>query len=307
MKRHNSSKLDINGVLLLDKPIGMSSNAALQVAKTLLKARKAGHSGSLDPLATGMLPLCFGEATKFSQYVLDADKCYRVTGQLGIKTSTADKEGEVIEKHEDFTISQETLEQVLANYRGEISQIPSMFSALKHNGVPLYKLARQGIEVERPARKVMIHSLALLSFDGVLFELEVTCSKGTYIRNLVEDIGNDLKVCAHVAELRRLYVNPYHQHKMINLDQLKALVEAEDQNSLQNVLPIESMLADYPIVELNETMAQFISNGQPIQSENQEHKGLLKLINSSGKLLGVGEVDDGRIIPRRLVNKRAIA
>lgn len=306
--RHSGNKVDINGILLLNKPTGISSNAALQAVKTLFKARKAGHSGSLDPLATGMLPICFGEATKFSQYVLDADKSYRVVGELGVKTTTADREGDIIATVTDFDISRNQLDEVLQKFRGVISQVPSMFSALKHNGVPLYKLARQGIEVERKPRQVTIYQLEVLAFDGKQFELEVTCSKGTYIRNLVEDIGDALGVGAHVAQLHRIYVNPYQHSEMVELDDLKSIAENPESGNLTDLIkPLESMLDDYAIIELDEAATKVICNGQSIEAPVGYEQGFVKLVTQSKNLLGVGEVTAGKIIPRRLVNRRIVA
>ena len=306
MARHREAKKNINGILLLDKPLGISSNKALQSVKTLYGARKAGHTGSLDPLASGMLPLCFGEATKFSQYLLDANKCYRVTGRLGIKTTTADREGEIIKQVDDFSLDLAQLEKVLTQFRGEIEQVPSMYSALKHNGTPLYKLARQGIEVERPARKVTIFELKLLDFDGASFSLEVKCSKGTYIRNLVEDIGDELNLGAHVSELRRLYTDPYIDYPMVTMDSLAQLAQEKEMDKMMAlILPIESILINYPTLSLDESLAYFIRNGQSILHSGAPEHGYVRLLNQDEKLLGIGEVtEDGRVAPRRLMTKQ---
>ena len=220
MNPKTTEKRIVNGILLINKPQGLTSNAVLQQAKRLFHAQKAGHTGSLDPLATGMLPLCFGEATKFSQYLLDADKCYETTGLLGIKTNTADAMGDVIARVDDFTISIAQLQSVLDTFLGTIKQVPSMFSALKHQGKPLYKFARDGIEIERQAREITIHDLQLNAFDGREFKLTVSCSKGTYIRNLVEDIGNRLSVGAHVTQLHRVYTAGLASEPMFSLDEL---------------------------------------------------------------------------------------
>ena len=203
MAKRSRARRDVNGILVLDKPIGLSSNAALQEAKRLFYAKKAGHTGSLDPLATGVLPLCFGEATKFSQFLLDANKRYQATVTLGVATSTGDYEGEVIEEKAVDRFNDQELEAALDQFRGEISQIPSMYSALKVNGQPLYKLARQGIEIERKARQVTIFNLELLENPGVELVLDIHCSKGTYIRTLAEDLGKVLGCGAHVSSLRR--------------------------------------------------------------------------------------------------------
>ena len=212
----------ISGILLLDKPKGISSNQALQIAKQLFAANKVGHTGSLDPLATGLLPLCFGEATKFSQFLLNADKTYWVSARLGVKTNTGDAEGEIIQSRPINTDALEKLEAILASFCGTISQIPPMFSALKHKGKPLYKLARQGIVIERSPRTVQIHRLQLLDrVNENTVNLEIKCSKGTYIRTLIEDIGEALGCGAYVQELRRLGVANYLAEQMVSLEQLK--------------------------------------------------------------------------------------
>src|SRR5579862_9142002 len=216
-------KRQIHGILLLDKPLGMTSNAALQKVKRLFNAKKAGHTGSLDPLATGMLPICFGEATKFSQFLLESDKCYQVEAKLGVKTRTGDAEGEVIAVKPVMDLTCERLEAVLSQFVGQIQQIPPMYSALKIQGKPLYELARQGIEIPREARSVQIYRLQLIDFQAETLKFEVQCSKGTYVRTLVEDIGELLGCGAHVSALRRTVVLPYNEIKMYTLDALEEI------------------------------------------------------------------------------------
>ena len=212
----------IDGIIVVDKVFGASSNEVLQRVKRIFSAAKAGHTGSLDPLATGVLPICLGEATKFSQYLLDSDKSYRSTMKMGVQTTTGDREGEVVEER-PVTVTRGDVEAILDRFRGEIEQVPSMFSALKHNGKPLYEYAREGIVIDRPSRKITIHRLELLDFDGDECVLEVDCTKGTYIRTLVEDIGIALGCLGHVAELRRLKAGPYTEHQSHSLEELEAL------------------------------------------------------------------------------------
>ncbi len=212
----------MNGIFLLDKPIHISSNAALQKVKRLFQAKKAGHTGSLDPLATGMLPICFGQATKFSQYLLDADKSYAVTMQLGVRTNTSDKEGEVISTREVPNLSVTDIDRAFDNFRGNIQQVPSMFSALKYQGKPLYFYARQGITIERPSRAITIHAIDHISLENNLVYFTVHCSKGTYVRTLVDDVGEQLGCGAHVTQLRRLSVGPYRETDMMTMEQLTA-------------------------------------------------------------------------------------
>ena len=296
---------NINGILLLDKPAGMTSNAALQTVKRLFDASKAGHTGSLDPLATGVLPLCFGEATKFSQFLLDADKHYRATFKLGVTTDSGDADGKVLETRAVPEIADTDLECVLDNYRGEISQIPSMFSALKVDGQPLYKLARQGIEIERKSRQVMIHELNVVGRHQDELTVDVRCSKGTYVRTLAEDIGRDIGCGAHVVELRRLAAGPFTVEETVSMEQLEEM--ATDKAQLDAKLhPISSAVKDWPVVELTDITASYIRQGQPVQIANAPTSGWVSIFSESGdpddEFIGVGEImDDGRIAPRRLV------
>lgn len=220
-RRRNRGR-PVNGIVVVDKMSGFSSNDVLQQVKRLFGAAKAGHTGSLDPLATGVLPVCLGEATKFSRFLLESDKSYRTVVQLGVQTTTGDAEGEVVEKR-PVQVTRSDIEAVLTQFRGEIQQVPSMYSALKHNGQPLYKLAREGIEVERPSRTVMIHRVELIDFTGTQCVLEVDCSKGTYIRALAEDIGHALGCLAYVAQLRRIKAGPYEEQTAYTLEQLEAI------------------------------------------------------------------------------------
>lgn len=295
-------KKNINGILLLDKGIDISSNGALQRVKWLFGAKKAGHTGSLDPLATGMLPICFGEATKFSQYLLESDKRYRVKVKLGEKTTTGDAEGEIIATRPIVNLSLERISIVLRQFTGEIQQIPPMFSAIKHQGTPLYELARKGVAVDRAPRHVTIFSVNCDGFDGDTFNLDVHCSKGTYIRTLVEDIGEVLECGAHVAQLRRTCVTPYQEAKMITFEALEALQKEFGPAALyQLLLPIESSVEALPVVKLSTSSAFYIRTGQPVMVPHLPTHGLVRLYSDDG-FMGVGEImDDGRVAPRRLI------
>ncbi|AMO78789.1 MULTISPECIES: tRNA pseudouridine(55) synthase TruB [Pseudomonas] len=292
----------VNGVLVLDKPRGMSSNQALQKVRWLLNAEKAGHTGSLDPLATGVLPLCFGEATKFSQYLLDADKGYETLAQLGVTTTTGDAEGEVLEERQ-VTVGREALEALLPRFRGEIEQVPPMYSALKKDGQPLYKLARAGEVVEREARSVTIARLELLAFEAPCATLAVSCSKGTYIRTLVEDIGRELGCGAHVAALRRTQAGPFGLAQAVTLEEL-VQVHAEGGNEALDrfLLPVDAGLEHWPLLQLSEHSAYYWLHGQPVRAPEAPKFGMLRVQDHEGRFIGIGEVtDDGRIAPRRLI------
>ncbi|MCP1643485.1 tRNA pseudouridine55 synthase [Pseudomonas citronellolis] len=292
----------VNGVLVLDKPRGMSSNQALQKVRWLLNAEKAGHTGSLDPLATGVLPLCFGEATKFSQYLLDADKGYETVAQLGVTTTTGDAEGEVLEERQ-VTVGREALEALLPRFRGEIEQVPPMYSALKKDGQPLYKLARAGEVVEREARSVTIARLDLLAFEAPCATLAVSCSKGTYIRTLVEDLGRELGCGAHVAALRRTQAGPFGLAQAVTLEEL-VQVHAEGGNEALDrfLLPVDAGLEHWPLLQLSEHSAYYWLHGQPVRAPEAPKFGMLRVQDHEGRFIGIGEVtDDGRIAPRRLI------
>jgi len=296
----------VSGILLLDKPIGVSSNQALQSAKRLYFAAKAGHTGSLDPLATGVLPLCFGEATKFSQYLLDADKAYSSTFVLGVATTTGDAEGEHLSSCDASHITQSQLEAALEAFRGEIQQVPSMFSAIKQNGQPLYKLARQGIEVERKVRTVTVKRLELTAFrPGPQPEVDVAieCTKGTYVRSIAEDLGQALEVGAHVSALRRTQAGPFRIEdcvKPATLDALKSQDLVSEMDAL--LLPADTALGGLPLVRLSESGGFYIRQGQPVQVPNAPCSGMVRVALESGEFLGVGEIlDDGRVAPRRLI------
>lgn len=294
----------VNGVLLLDKPAGITSNAALQRVKSIYFAKKAGHTGSLDPLATGMLPLCFGEATKFSQFLLDSDKKYIVKAKLGEITNTSDADGEIIETREIKDVSEAKLLQLIETFKGVQSQVPSMFSALKHQGVPLYKLAREGIEVERKPREINVYDMQLLNLSSDSFELSIHCSKGTYVRNLVEDIGNQLGCGAHVAALRRTSAGCYDAAQMIPMEQLEELFEQKNWDALNDLLlPMDSIVSGYPEVLLTETATFYLMRGQSVLIPKSPQSGLLRLRDNNNQFIGVGEVqDDGKIAPKRLTS-----
>ncbi|HEU4708462.1 MAG TPA: tRNA pseudouridine(55) synthase TruB [Methylophilaceae bacterium] len=291
-------KRRIDGVLLLDKPSGISSNQALQLAKRLFQAEKAGHTGSLDPLATGLLPICFGEATKFSSFLLDADKSYRALLKLGVTTTTGDAEGEVLERR-DVRANEAQVKSVLQKFVGKILQTPPMYSALKHQGKPLYEYAREGIEIERKSREVQIHDISLQRFDQDEIEILVQCSKGTYIRTLAEDIGESLGCGSHLRGLRRLTTGHFDLKDALTLEALEAMPMEERDNRL---LDVAAAISDLPEVVVDEASAHYLQQGQRIWKSGVVPPGLLRLYDEQKNFLGVGELmPDGRIAPRRLV------
>jgi tRNA pseudouridine55 synthase len=296
----------VDGILVIDKPIGLSSNRALQTAKRLYGAAKAGHTGSLDPLATGVLPLCFGEATKFSSFLLDADKGYTSTFVLGVQTATCDAEGEVLKSQSAAHIDKAQVEQALAQLRGEIEQVPPMYSALKHKGQPLYKLARAGQEVERAARRVTIHELEITDFregEHPQVDVRVGCSKGTYVRSLAEDLGQALGCGGHVSALRRTRSGPFSETDMVSLTTLQALQSNEALGEMDGLLlPLDSALGALPMVKVSEAGGLYIRQGQPVLVPNSPLSGMVRVGLESGEFLGIGEMlDDGRVAPRRLI------
>jgi tRNA pseudouridine55 synthase len=296
-------RVPVHGVLLLDKPVGMSSTQALAKAKWLLNAQKAGHTGTLDPFATGLLPLCFGEATKFAQDLLDADKTYETTVHLGVMTSTGDTEGEVLEtKPVDVTLTQ--IESVLETFRGPISQVPPMHSALKRDGRPLYEYARAGITLEREARSVTIHKIELLAYDAPKLRLRVACSKGTYIRVLGEDIGAALGCGAFLSALRRTEIGTLDLSSAVTLDQLAGHPDAQRNSCLQ---PVDSLLSSFPALDLDDALANRFRQGQRISLDRAGiaapcESGRVRVYQVPGRLLGTAMLMDGDILaPERLL------
>lgn len=289
----------VDGVLLLDKPLGMTSNQALQAAKRLLDARKGGHTGSLDPIATGLLPLCFGEATKISQFLLNADKRYWAVFRLGQTTATYDCEGEITETR-PVNLRRREVEQALRRFTGEIDQIPPMYSAIKRGGKALYKLARAGIEVEREARPVVVREIRLLGYEGERLELEIECSKGTYIRTLAHDIGQLLGCGAHVAELRRLAVGSLNVDAAVDLASLAALSSPLARDQL--ILSVDAVLPGLPDVHLTSLATYYLRQGQTVSVRHRHALGWVKLYDEADRFIGMGEaLDDGRVAPRRLL------
>lgn len=294
----------VHGILLLDKPLQLTSNGALQKVKRLFNAKKAGHTGSLDPIATGMLPICFGEATKFSQFLLESNKSYQVTARLGIETTTGDTEGEVSAVKPITTITSEGVQAVLQQFMGAIEQIPPMFSAVKYQGKPLYTLARQGIEIERAPRKVTIFSLTFESLQQDELHFSVHCSKGTYVRTLVEDIGRKLGCGAHVIGLRRTSISGYHNSLMYSLAELETIAAESSFRGLERcLLSVETAVQVLPAVQLSAASAFYLRMGQAIRTSQTAAATLVRLLNEENKFLGIGEVQvDGRIKPYRLVS-----
>lgn len=289
---------DVHGIILLDKRIGVSSNQALQEVRRLLNANKAGHTGSLDPLATGVLPLCFGEATKVSALMLDDDKRYSVTLRLGVMTDTGDSEGQVVAQMPLPDFSEQQLRDCLQGFVGEIDQVPPMYSALKHQGRKLYELAREGITIERQPRRITIHQLKLLSFDQEFISLDVACSKGTYIRSLAEDIGQALGSCATVTALRRTAAGMFGIEQTHSWPQLQAM--SQDQ-LLATLMPVDAPLHQIPQITVSDEQAQRIVQGQQISIEpNQD--GQVR-IYSPQSFLGLGEIHmNGKLIPKKIFN-----
>lgn len=294
---------ELNGVLLLDKPVGFTSNEALQRVKSLYEAQKAGHTGSLDKSASGLLPICFGEATKFSGYLLESDKHYQALCQAGVRTDTGDADGEVIARSAaPPALTRKETEAALAGFRGEIMQVPPMFSALKHKGQRLYKLARQGLEVERAPRPVTIRELKLLACQGDEFEIEARCSKGTYIRALADDIGKALGCGAHVKSLRRIGVGPYANADALTASQLERLAAVGLASLDAELLGLDTIVQDLPAVTLTPSVSYYLRQGQPVLVPRAPTQGLLRIYAREGRFLGVGEVlEDGRVAPRRLI------
>lgn len=284
--------------MLVNKPQGLTSNAVLQIVKRLSGFKKAGHTGSLDPLATGMLPICFGEATKVCEYLLNADKCYETTGLLGIKTDTADATGNIIAKCQDFTITKAQLETVLDSFRGDSLQTPSMYSALKHQGTPLYKLARQGLSVERSARNIHVSELILDDFQNNQFSLTITCSKGTYIRNIVEDTGEKLGVGAHVIRLHRKYTAGFDNQRMYTLEELKEKTQQELRGCL---LPMDQAILHLPALYLPGTQIAAIQQGKVVKTTDETAHPLLRLYTEQDIFMGLVSQDNGHIHARRLL------
>ena len=294
---------DIHGVFLLDKPQGMSSNDIMQKVKRIFQANKAGHTGALDPLATGMLPICLGEATKFSQFLLDADKRYLVTAKLGERTDTSDAEGQIVETR-DVNVKTSEILTALEQFRGDILQVPTMFSALKHNGKPLYEYARQGITVEREARPITIFELNFIEYNAPYLTLEVHCSKGTYIRTLVDDLGEVLGCGAHVTMLRRTAVADYPTEKMLDWHALQSLAGPQDLSLLDALLlPMDTAVAKLPALTLNESQTQGIGFGQRVKFDNPDSlQGQVRLFSHENRFLGVAVIDENNVIrPQRLV------
>lgn len=302
MGRRPRKGRNVDGIVLLDKPVSFGSNQVLQRVKRLFNARKAGHTGSLDQLASGLLPICLGEATKFSTFLLNSDKRYQAVFRLGVETTTGDAEGEVVRSREVTPFTREALEKTLAAFTGQIEQIPPMHSAIKYKGQRLYKLAHQGLEVERESRPVTIHSLSLEGCGDDFIAVEVLCSKGTYIRTLAEDIGKALGCGAHVQALRRTGAGPFDASEMVSLEHLESLA-GEGFEALDRVLvPMEAALSQWPDVRLPENAAFYLKNGQPVLVPRAPTRGWVRLYGSGDRFLGAGEVlDDGRIAPRRLV------
>jgi tRNA pseudouridine55 synthase len=297
---------DVDGILLLDKPLGLSSNKALQAARHVFRANKAGHTGSLDPLATGLLPVCFGEATKFSAFLLEAAKRYRAECRLGVITSTGDAEGEVLETRA-VEIDRDQVEAVLPRFTGRIEQTPPMHSAVKHQGERLYNLARKGIEVERAPRTVEIHALELVALEGERLVLDIHCSKGTYIRTLAEDIGEALGCGASLSALERTGVQPFWEDRRYTLDELRAIREQQGDDALLDcLLPIEAALREWPEVTLSSAMSFYLKQGQPVQVPGAPLEGLVRLCGESEGFLGVGQIlGDGRVAPKRLLRAKS--
>lgn len=302
-KRPRAAWRDVSGIVLLDKQPGPTSNGVLQAVRRLFRARKAGHTGSLDPLASGLLPLCFGQATKISGMLLDADKTYRVTAQMGFATTTGDAEGEPLESCPVPALAADAVESVLARFRGAIEQVPPMYSALKRDGRRLYELARKGMEVERAPRQVVIHSLHCMVLEGPQLTLEVRCSKGTYVRTLVEDIAKALGTAGHVVALRRIQLGPFRDERLWTLGALEARLAEGGEPALDAVLLApDAALPHWPAVRLGEAEQACIMQGQAVFVAGPAAQRV-RIYGPSGCFLGVGRMtaEGGRLAPERLM------
>lgn len=293
---------NVNGIVVLNKEQGLTSNAALQQIKKLYEANKAGHTGSLDPLATGVLPLCLGEATKVSQFLLDSDKKYRTRIKLGVRTDSGDSEGAVIESCEDFKIKRSTVEKALAQFRGPIAQIPPMYSALKVNGVPLYKMARKGEVIEREPRQVTIYEIELTAFADDEIELEIACSKGTYIRTIADDLGQSLGCGAHIIALHRTQAGVFTEQDCVSRQFLETQKEQSGLDAIDQLLiPMDEAIGDLPEVVLPSITASCIKKGQAVLVRHLPEEGLVRLYEEE-QFIGIGCIDDdGKVAPRRLI------
>lgn len=293
---------NISGIVVLDKANGLSSNAALQEVKRLYEANKAGHAGSLDPLATGVLPVCLGEATKVSQFLLDSDKRYRARIKLGIRTDTGDSEGSIIERNEGISVSRKAIERALTKFKGEVEQVPPMHSAIKMNGVPLYKLARKGIAVEREPRLVTLYQICLVEFVNSELELEISCSKGTYIRTIADDLGQELGCGAHVIELRRTQAGVFTEKDSISSEELALEKENRGLDKIdQFLIPMDRAIQDLPEVNLPSITASHVKNGQAVLVRHLPKNGLVRMYEDE-QFIGIGSIDDdGKVAPRRLI------
>lgn len=292
----------IDGIVILDKAIGISSNRALQEVKRIFDAQKAGHTGSLDPLATGVLPLCLGEATKVSQFLLDSDKKYRAKLKLGVRTDSGDSEGNILESCADFEVSEQQIEEALTPFKGEIEQVPPMYSALKVNGVPLYKMARKGQTIEREPRRITVYSIEMTAFEGDELELEIACSKGTYIRTIADDLGQALGCGAHIIALRRTQAGAFTEADCVTTETLKEEFESGGLSVIDDhLIPMDKAIADLPEVILPSITASFIKNGQPVLVRHLPEEGLVRLYEEE-QFIGIGCIDDdGKVAPRRLI------
>ena len=299
-RRKNNGRA-LNGLLLFDKPAGESSNRVLQKVKRIFNAAKAGHTGTLDPLATGLLVICFGRTTKIADYLLGVDKQYLVVLKLGVTTDSADADGEILEQRDASSVTEAQILQHAASLSGSIEQIPPMYSALKHQGSRLYELARKGIEVERTPRKVEIHRFDLLNFQKDLVTMQVHCSKGTYIRTLVEDLGELLSCGAHVVELRRISLGPFEDPKMITQDKLELLAEKGFSELDQALLPTDHALQGWPAVSVEESLMADMKNGHALQLPNLPADGVVRIYDSDQKFYGIGKIrEDGKMAPKPL-------
>lgn len=302
--KRNLKGSQVSGVLLLDKPDDISSNAALRRVKNLMQIRKAGHTGSLDPIATGLLPICLGEATKVAGFFLDADKRYRTRIRLGESTDTGDRDGQVI-RRQSVSVSERDLVRVLDQFVGENDQVPPMYSAVKVNGEPLYKLARRGIEIERSARKVRVYTIELLNFSEHSFEIDLCCSSGFYVRVLAQEIGEKLGCGGHVESLRRLGVGHLQIGDSYTLDQIEQLDGIDERRGL--IIPGDETLTHLPKIDLSIDAAYYLCRGQAVRAGNLPPEGSVRLYESTVGFLGIGtSLGDGRVAPKRLFNASGV-